>query len=61
MIEDKELGLKIAENPAEKMWIEIRDKTESRIKQMEESLIVERAFLKMSKDKIEEAMQDNSE
>ncbi len=28
MIEDKELGLKISENPEEKFWTEIRDKCE---------------------------------
>ena len=51
MIENKELGLKIAENPTEALWAKIKESTNSRIKQIEESLIIEKAFLEMSEEK----------
>lgn len=45
MIEDKELGIKIAENPIETLWTETIAATENRIKVLQNSLIVEQAFL----------------
>ena len=39
-------------SPEEALWTKIRDSTKARIEQLEESLIVERAFLEMSERKI---------
>jgi hypothetical protein len=46
MIEDKELGLKIAESPREKLVKELIENTKSRILQVELSLELERMGLK---------------
>ncbi len=50
MLEDKNLGLKVA-TQEEAIWINVKESCETRIKQMENSLIVEREFLKLAKKK----------
>ena len=52
MIEDKELGLKIAENPLEVLWTRVKENTEARIKELENTLIVEKALLELSESKL---------
>lgn len=56
MIEDKEIGLKIAENPAEALWENAKKACEARIKSMKESLIIEQAFLELCLEKKAEAV-----
>lgn len=62
MIKDKELGLKIAENPLEKLWFEVMKKCEVRIENMKkdietlkENMIVEEAFLRLCEAELEKA------
>lgn len=50
MIEDNEV--KVAENPIEALWIRNRDATKQRIKELENAMIVEKAFLEMCEMKI---------
>lgn len=54
MIEDKELGLKVAEDPLEALWESTRIATELRIKSIEDTLIIEKALLEMCEDKLKE-------
>lgn len=54
MIEDKKIGLKIAENPLEEIWETVRKSTEARIKDMKKTLIVEEAVLEMAENKLKE-------
>jgi len=49
MIEDKELGVKIAENPREKLIKELIDNTESRILQLELTILLEKNGLEFLK------------
>jgi hypothetical protein len=51
LIEDKELGLKVAETKEESIWEKVKRATEMRIKEMEESLIVERELLILAESK----------
>ena len=55
VIEDKNLGLKIAENPIEALWTRVTEATEARIKELENTLIVEKAVVEMGKKKLKEA------
>ena len=52
MIEDKELKIKIAENPIEALWTNVLTASEKRIKDSENSLIIERAFCELAKEKL---------
>ena len=52
MIENKELGVKIAENPTEELWENVKRNSETRIKEMENALIIERALLEMCEEKL---------
>lgn len=52
MIKDKKLGLKIAENPIEALWERSKEACTSRITELENTLIIERAFLEMCKEKL---------
>ena len=52
MITDKKLGLKIAENPIEALWTKTKEATEMRIKEIENVLIIEKAFLEMAQEKL---------
>ena len=51
MIENEELGVKIAENPVEALWARVRDSTAQRITELKNTLIVEEAVLKMAEEK----------
>ena len=59
MIEDKKLGLKIAENPLEVLWTEQLQRSEQNIKQLENSLIIERAFCELAKEKLAKGGKEN--
>jgi hypothetical protein len=52
MIEDKKLGLKIAENPEEEVWETLRKNVEMHIKNMEKELIIQREILKLAESKL---------
>lgn len=52
MIEDKKLGLKIAENPEEAMWNEIISQTEKELKHLKNLITFQEAVLVMAKEKI---------
>ena len=52
MIEDKENGIKIAENPIEALWTNTKNAATERIKQLENTLIIERAFLELCISKL---------
>lgn len=55
MIEDKEHGVKIAENHNEELWEKFRKGREDSIKQLEDSLEIEKALLLLGRRKVEEA------
>ena len=52
MIEDKKLGLKIAESKEEELWEKVREAREATIKGLKDSLIIEEAFLKLAEEKL---------
>lgn len=52
MIEDKEMGLKIAKDPIEALWETVKREAEMLIKQSENNLIIQRAMLKMAEKKL---------
>ena len=52
MIEDKKLGLKIAENEDEKMWAEIKESTEREIKNFKKLLKFNEAVLELANTKL---------
>lgn len=54
MIEDKELGLKIAESPLEALWGQVLRESELLIKQSENNLIIQNAINKLAKEKLDE-------
>lgn len=55
MIEDKKIGLKVAENPVEELWARVEESTKARIKELKDSLIVEEAFLQLAGDKLKKS------
>lgn len=54
MIEDKELGLKIADNPEEAFWIKLKEQTIKTIDSYKHEIIVNEAVLKLAEEKINE-------
>ena len=56
MIEDNEV--KIAENPEEALWEKVCAARENSIKGLEESLLIEKAFLELCKQKLQEIRKD---
>ena len=54
MIEDKDLGLKVAETPEEEIWERFREARESSIKSLNESLVIEKEMLKLANKKLQE-------
>jgi len=52
MIEDKKLGLKIAESHEEALWTRVKNAREQQIKDLEDSLIIEKAILELTKSKL---------
>jgi len=59
MIEDKELGIKVAENPLEALWERTKKATEQRIKDVENTLIIEKAVLKMCEKELVKARRNH--
>lgn len=53
MITDEQLGLKIAEDPEEALWVRQIEIREEDIKNLENNLIIARAFLETAKTKLE--------
>ena len=53
----KMIDVKIG-SPAEALWTRVRDATKERIKQLEESLIVEETFLETAERKVLEAQNE---
>ena len=52
MIEDEKLGLKIAENPEEKFWTEMKERTEKAIETCKHELVVQNHVLVLCLDKL---------
>ena len=57
--ENEELGLVVAENDTEKMWLEVKTKCEAAIKnipelrkQLEQEEIINKAFLELAESKL---------
>jgi len=55
MIEDKEIGLKIAENDVEKFWSERLDNSKKFQKQLQESLYFEQGIQELCEQKLKGA------
>lgn len=60
MIEDKETGIKVAENPKEAMWGEVKRKIELEIETLGKSIEVNRAFLEKANEKLKDAEQSET-
>ena len=54
MIEDAELGLKVAENPIEALWESVRKEAEMLIKQSENNLIIQTAMKELAETKLKD-------
>ncbi len=54
MIEDKKHGIKIAENSEEALWERVRKAREASIKELKDSLMIEKEFLKTAERKLKE-------
>ena len=52
MIENKELGLKIAESDEEMLWENVKREAEALIKQSKNNLIIQKELLKLSQNKL---------
>ena len=52
MIENEELGLKVAENPEEKLWAEIKDKATDAIVRSKVEIEIQEAIIKLAETKI---------
>ena len=52
MIEDPKDGIKIAENPIEALWTNVKKESEMRIKQSENNLIIQKAMLELAEEKL---------
>lgn len=54
MIEDKEIGLKVAENPTEARWIEIKKRAANDIISENVNIVIATTLLKLADSKIAE-------
>ena len=54
MIEDKDLGLKVAINPIEALWESVRKEAEMLIKQSNDHLIIQTAMKELAETKLKE-------
>jgi len=54
MIEDKKLGLKIAENRTEALWERVRRESIILINQSEDNLIIQKEMLKLAEKMLKE-------
>lgn len=52
MIENEELGLKVAENSEEELFIKFKSVTEENLKRAEQDVILYRAMIEMANNKI---------
>ena len=52
MIEDKKLGLKIAESTEEAFWSEMKDRVTKDIDGMEHNIVISRHILALAEDKL---------
>ena len=52
MIENEELGLKVAENKEEVIWNKIKNEAEMLIRNSEDNLIVQKAMLELANSKL---------
>jgi len=52
MIENKELGLKVAEEPLEALWTSVKLEAEQLIKQSENNIIIQKAVLEIAEDRL---------
>lgn len=52
MIENEELGLKVAENPTEKLWIGIKERAEQAIISSQAEIEIQEKILELAKTKI---------
>lgn len=52
MITDPKDGIKIAECPEEALWEKVRKARELSINNLEENLIIEKAFLRLAEEKL---------
>ena len=55
MIEDKKIGLKVAENELEELWHRVIESTENTIKSLKNDVIINEAILNMARQKLSEA------
>lgn len=60
MIEDKSIGLKIAESEEEALWHKISEEADMLIKQSENNLIVQKAMKEMAEAKLK-ALRDEKQ
>lgn len=58
MIEDKNLGLKVAENPDEARWEGIKERAEKNIIDNETEMEISRAIIKLAEEKLKEIKKD---
>ena len=54
MIEDKELGLKVAENKVEALWENVRKNSLKEVEVLEDSLTLQREITKLAETKLKE-------
>jgi hypothetical protein len=54
MIEDKELGLKVAENKEEVLWENVRKNSLKEVEVLEDSLTLQREITKLAETKLKE-------
>jgi hypothetical protein len=52
MIENKEMGLEIAEDKEEALWIKVAEECKAMIEQSERNLIIQKEFLKAAESHI---------
>lgn len=59
MIEDKDLGLKIAVNPDEAFWIDLKERMLKQIESYKREIIVNEAVVELAEKKIKEINEAN--
>jgi len=59
MIEDEDLGLRVAESREENLWARANSRSKQRLKDLEDSLEIEKAFFELTEAKLKEAEINN--
>jgi hypothetical protein len=54
MIENKDLGLKVAEDSEEKFWTDLKEKCEKDIKSSEQTIAIAKHIIELCKEKIKD-------